>query len=124
MSLYTEHRFTKLWYAAASIVHVLPLLMLLNETDKSNLLAGSCKLYLESEFFITELKLLEYFTYKVTLPFLYFMEISEQTNFLRLYNDHKEGKINMLEKYLVKYLYVVVEELSSILEKEIIHLVY
>lgn len=46
--MYHERRFTKLGYAAASILHALPLLQrLLNETTRSNLFLESYKLYLD-----------------------------------------------------------------------------
>ena len=94
MSLYHERRFTKLGYAATSILHTLPLLQrLLNETTCSNLLVESCKLYLDCEFFLTELRLLSYFSYKVTLPLLNCVEISDQNTLLslfpKLYTDLK-----------------------------------
>ena len=79
MSLYHERRFTKLGYSAASILHALPLLqMLLTETPKSNLLVEACRLYLECEFLLTELKVLSYFTFKVTPLFLNFVEKNNQ----------------------------------------------
>ena len=71
MSLYHERRFTKLGYAAASIVNAFDLLkQLVTETSANNLLVQACKLYLESETFLTELKVLAFFTHKVTMPLL------------------------------------------------------
>ena len=68
MSLYHQRRFAKLGYSAASILAALPLLqMLLNETEKDNLLVQACRLYIECDFFLTELQALAYFTHKVTL---------------------------------------------------------
>ena len=81
MSLYHQRRFAKLGYSAASILTALPLLqMLLDETEKSNLLVQACCMYMQCEFFITELHALSYFTHKTTLPLLNCVEISDQEN--------------------------------------------
>ena len=79
MSLYHQRRFAKLGYSAASILNALPLLeMLLDETEKNNLLVQSCRMYLQCEFFLTELHALAYFTHKVTLPLLNCVEVCDQ----------------------------------------------
>ena len=70
MSMYKERRFTKLGYCAASFLQALPqLLTLLSKTRVTNLLIESCRLYLHCKLFITELRLLAYFTKHVTLPY-------------------------------------------------------
>ena len=126
MSLYKERRFTKLGYSAASILHALPLLqMLLVETPKSNLLVEACRLYLECEFFLTELKVLSYFTFKVTLLFLNFVEKNNQEKLLvmlpKLHEDLKNLNLDTLREFIVKYRHVDVPELRSQLEQEIIN---
>ena len=82
LSLY-QRRFAKLGYSAASILAALPLLqMLLNETEKDNLLVQACRLYIECEFFITELQVLAYFTHRITLPFLNCVEEVDQSKLI------------------------------------------
>ena len=44
--------------------------MLLLEIEKNSLLVQVCRLYVECEFFLTELHVLAYFTHNVTLPLL------------------------------------------------------
>ena len=69
-------------------------------------------MFLDSEFFITELSLLAFFMHKVSLPLLNFVEKSSQEELLRvfpkLYEDLQKGKIDTLEQYLVKYSHIVV----------------
>ena len=56
MSLYHQRRFAKLRYSTTSIIAALDLKQMLpHETEKNNLLVQSCKLYMECEFFFTEL---------------------------------------------------------------------
>ena len=63
MSLYYQQRFAKLAYSAPSILAALPLPeLLLLQTKKDNLLLQACRMYLECEFFITELHAPVYFT--------------------------------------------------------------
>ena len=125
MSLYHERRFTKLGYSAASLIHAVPLLqMLLDETSKSNLLVEACKLYLECEFFLIELQVLAYFTYKITLPLLNCVERSDQAALLKifpkLHHDLKNGNMNTLQDFIVNYRHVPVNEPNTDLEKEIL----
>ena len=98
----------------------------MNETEKTNLLVEACKLYLECDFFVTELKLLAYFTYKVTLPYLYFVEISDQQKLLdmlpRLHKDLQEGRMDRLKDYVIPYHHVVVQEPNSLLERKVLRL--
>ena len=75
MALYHERRFTKLGFSAASIINALPYLqMLLNKSHLSNQHIEAIRLFLDSEFFLTELSVLAYFTHKVSLPLLYCVE--------------------------------------------------
>ena len=56
ISLYEEHRFTKLGYSVASILDALPYLcMFLNESHLTNQHIKIVFIFLHSEFFITEL---------------------------------------------------------------------
>ena len=77
LALYHERRFTKLGQASASILHAKPVIdKLLSETNKSNLLVQSCRLFMDLEFFLTEIYLLSYLTHNVTFPFLNAVETS------------------------------------------------
>ena len=113
ISLYQERRFTKLGCSAASILDALfyPR-MLLNESHLTNQHIEIVCMFLDSEFFITELSVLAFFTHKVSLPLLNFVEISSQEELLRvfpkLYEDLQKGKMDTLEQYLVTYCHIVV----------------
>ena len=103
MSLYHKRRFTALGYAAAAILAAWSLLTkLLMDTSANNLLVQACKLYLESEI---ELKVLAYFTHKVTLPLLNCIAIGNQNELLeifpKLWRDLKFGDMDTLTEYLV-----------------------
>ena len=81
--LYQERRFAKLGKSAAALMEAYPILrMVLDETHTSNQLVDSCHIYMESELFLSELRALAYFNYRVTFPFLYFVELSSQTELL------------------------------------------
>ena len=126
MSLYHERRFTKLGYSAGSILHAYPLLqMLLAETSKSNLLVEACKLYMGCELFLTELKLLAYFTHKVTLPLLNCVEKSNQNVLLvllpKLFEDLKKGCTDTLKDFIVQYRHVPVKSIDNELENEMLN---
>ena len=76
-SFYQGRRFTKLGYSAASILDALPCLrMLLNESLLTSQHIEIVLMFLDSEFFITELSVLAFLTHKVSLPLLKFVEIS------------------------------------------------
>ena len=113
IAMYYERRFTKLGYSAASILEALPYLrMLLDETHLSNQHVEIVRMFLDSEFLITELQTLAYFTHTITLPFLYFVEVNSQEELLKmfplLYNDLNEGKMDTLKDYIVVYPHVKV----------------
>ena len=127
MSLYHQRRFAKLGHSAASILSALPLLqMLLLETEKDNLLVQACRMYIECEFFISELQALAYFTHKVTLPLLNCVEVCDQLSLLtilpQLYNDLCVYNMNTLDKYSVVYKHLEIKEPDNDLVKEIIRL--
>lgn len=66
-----ERRFTKTWYFTACILDVPPhLRMLTNESRIVNQHIEIERIFLDSEFFITELSVLAYFTRRVTLTLL------------------------------------------------------
>ena len=124
MPLYHQRRFAKLVYSAASGFDLLQ--MLLHETKKNNLLVQSCKLYMECEFFFTELQVLSDLYYKVTLPSLNFVETSSQKDLLQilpaLYCDLADSNMHTLDKYHISYKHLPVGELDSDLVKEILYL--
>ena len=113
LAIYHGHRFTKLGYSSASILQSLQYLQLLiNETHLSNQHVEVVKLLLDSEFLFTELEALSYFTHKVTLPFLHFVEVSTQQDLLKvfpkLYEDLSNGLMNTLDEYVVHYPHIKV----------------
>ena len=106
--MYYERRFTKPGYSAASVLQSLPYLSILpNESHLSKQHIEIVRMFLDSEFLITELQVLAYFTHVVTLPFLYFVEVNSQNELLemfpRLFNDLKRGTIDALKEYWVDY---------------------
>ena len=122
IAMYYERRFTKLGYSAASILEALPYLrMLLDETHLSNQHVEIVRMFLDAEFLITELHVLAFFTHKITLPFLYFVEVNTQEDLLdmfpKLFGDLKVGKMDTLQDYIVEYTHVQVrtptEEIAS-----------
>ena len=113
MSLYHQRRFAKLRYSTTSIIAALDLKQMLpHETEKNNLLVQSCKLYMECEFFFTELEALSYFTDKVTLPLLNCVKTSSHKKTYFRYFQHC-----ILDKYCVSYKHLPVAEPDSELVK-------
>ena len=124
LAMYYE-RFTKLGYSAASILEAMPYLrMLLDETHLSNQHVEIVRMFLDSEFLITELSVHAYFTHTVTLPFLYFVEVNTQDDLLkmfpRLYDDLIGGKLDTLKDYVVIYPHVKVRKPNTDLELTIL----
>ena len=108
VAMYYERRFTKLGYSAASILQALPYLrMLLNESHLSNQHVEIVRMFLDSEFLVTELQVLAYFTNTITLLFLYFVEVNSNEELLEmfplLFEDLKVGGIETLIEYRVEY---------------------
>ena len=121
MALYKERRFTKLGYSCASVLNALPYLqMLLNETHLSNQHTDMVRMFLDNELFFVELKVLSYFTFKVTLPLLNAVEVSTQDElceiFPKLYHDLAAGIMNTLDKFTVQHRHLVVEGPKTELE--------
>ena len=90
--LYQQRRFAKLGKAAASVVDAYPILkLLLDEVQETNQLVEACKIYIESEIFLTELEVLAYFNHKVTFPFLHCVEKAH--NWIYCLYSHNSMKI-------------------------------
>ena len=111
LSLYKERRWAALGYQCGTVFDCVPLFSrLLNETPKSNLLIESCLLYLENEFILTVFKMLSWFTYKVTMPYINCVNMSTQSELLEilpiLVSDLYEGKLDTLDKFSVKWTHV------------------
>ena len=110
-SLYKEKRFTRLGYQAGAVYDCIPFFrQILNETPLNNLLVRACRIYLENDFIIAGLKALANFTYKVTMPFLNFVERTDQDSLVdvlpKLCTDLKNGRMDTLSEYLVEWKHV------------------
>ena len=98
-SLYKEKRFTRLGYQAGAVFECIPFFkQVLEETPLNNLLILGCRLYLENDFVVAGLKALAYFTYKVTMAYLNFIERSDQNALVeilpKLYTDLTLKKVD------------------------------
>ena len=118
ISLYQKRRFTQLGYTAASIIDAMPYLsMLVNESHLANQHIETVRMFLDCGFFITELFALAYFTLKVSLPLLNFVEISSQSGLLKvfsqLYADLVDGKMDTLREFSVEYRHIQIPNLTS-----------
>ncbi|KAK6179055.1 hypothetical protein SNE40_011501 [Patella caerulea] len=125
-SIYKERRFAKLGYTASTILyHLSDYEQLLIQTKSNNQLVQACRVYLECEFIVIGLKVLSWFTYKVTLPFLNMVELCSQKDLLnilpKLYDDLSTNSLDTLCNYQVNYSFEVSEPLSAI-EKHILSL--
>ena len=110
-SLYKERRFTRLGHTAGALADCAPYFKrMLNETSKNNLLTRACSLYLESEFIMTALKALSFFTYKVTMPYLNMVERCNQNDLVKilpkLCRDLEKGNLETLADYHVPWMHV------------------
>ena len=115
---FTEKRFTKLGYSAASILNALPYLrMFLSEIHFWNQHVEIVRMFLSSEFFMTELTALAYFIHCISLPLLNFVEVNPQDKLLdmfpKLFQDLRNGKMDTLSNYLFVYMYVSIEPPTS-----------
>ena len=125
-SQYRERRFAKLGYVASTILHHIDDYEdLLKDTKSNNQLVQACRVYLECDFVIIGLKVLSWFTYKVTLPFLNMVELSSQKELLSilptLYDDLSAASLETLSDYKVNYSFEPPEPLSAV-EKHILDL--
>ena len=123
--LYQQRRFAKLGKSASSILDAKDILqMLLDEVDSTNQLTETCKIYLSSELFLTELECLSFFNYFVTFPFLNCVEVSSQSELLqiipKLHNDLLQKKTDTLKKFVVQPRGIPVPQLSSDVSEEIV----
>ena len=124
--IYQQRRFAKLGKAAISILEAKDILqMLVDEVEGTNQLVESCKIYLSSELFVTELECLAYFNHYVTFPFLNSIETSSQTDLLvqlpALYKDLNNNKsVDTLKKFVVSIHGMSTPTLSSDLSKKIV----
>ena len=121
IGLYKECRFTKLGYTCAALLDAMPMInILLDKTHLVNKHVEAARMYTQCDFFLTELIVIAYFSYHVTLPFLNFVEKSTQDTLLKilpkLYEDLKNNNINTLEDFRVKYSHIIVEDLTEPLQ--------
>ena len=71
LNLYQGRRFAEFGYLCASILDELPyLLRLVDETHTNNLHVETVRIYLNCEFFLTELAVAAYFSHHVNFPLL------------------------------------------------------
>ena len=123
--LYQQRRFAKLGKAAASILNAKEILnMLLDEIQSTNQLTESCRIYMSSELFMTQLECLAFFNHYVTFPFLNCVEISSQEELLqilpKLYADLLLLKTDTLNKFVVNMRGIPVPTLTTDVAKEIV----
>ena len=83
-------------------------------------------MFLDSEFFSTELSVLAYFTLKVRLPFLHCVEISAQAQLCRflpkLYKDLKEKNMDTLQQLFVPCCHVELQQPLTNTELKLLNL--
>ena len=125
LSLYRERRFTKLGYSCSSILDALPYIrMVLDETHLSNQHVEIVRMLLDSELLLSQLNCLSYFTYKISLPLLNFIEVGTQDDLskilLNLFEDLSLGKMDTLDSYIVQYRHIKIEEPVSELEVKLL----
>ena len=125
-ALYLERRFTKLGYSAGSVVDCIPQFeKVLERTHLNNLLVEACRLYISNDYIIAALRCLSFFTRKVTMPYLNFIEKGNQQDLVemlpKLYMDLKQGKVDTLERYEVEWTHVQEHPPTGELEKYIIY---
>ena len=75
------------------------------------------RMFLDLEFFITELTGFAYFTHYVSLVLLNFLEVNSQDKLLeifpKLFQDLKNRKMDTLSDYLVEYYHVTIKAPTS-----------
>ena len=118
-SQFQERRFAKLGYTAATILyHLAEYQGLLEKTKANNQLVQACRVYLECEFILIGLKVLAWFTYTITLPFLNMVEKTTQADLLhilpRLHNDLKAKRMDTLQNYHIEYSFQPEEPVSPV----------
>ncbi|KAG1655467.1 NADH dehydrogenase [ubiquinone] 1 alpha subcomplex assembly factor 3 [Nymphon striatum] len=113
--------------AASSVLQAKDIIqMVIDEVEGTIQLVESCRIYLPSELFITELECLAYFNHFVTFLFLNCVQISSQGQLLellpKLHNDLIKGKIDTLQNYIVSIHGMPTPTLSNNLSTKIIEM--
>ena len=113
--LYQQRLFTKLVKAAASFLEAFPITKKdLDETYNNTSLIKACKLYIESQLFITELEVLAFFNHHVTYPFLNCIENCNQKDLLdilpTLYHDLINYSTDSLSKYKLTMQHINIQQ--------------
>ena len=94
--------------------------MLLAETNSNSLHVQAAKLYLDSDFFLSCLTALAYFTYRVTLPLLNCVEICSQEQLLpiltSLVTDLAQCNMTTLEEYKVEWRNISLPEPNDVVK--------
>ena len=106
-------------YTAGAILHHLDdYHASLQKTTSNEMLVQACRLYLECEYVLIGLKVLAWFTFCITLPFLNMTEVSTQKDLVSilpcLHDDLLEKKTNTLSQYRVPYSFQLDEPESPI----------
>ena len=117
--LFRERRFAQMGYTAGAILHHLDdYHASLQKTTSNEMLVQACRLYLECEYVLIGLKVLAWFTFCITLPFLNMTEVSTQKDLVSilpcLHDDLLEKKTNTLSQYRVPYSFQLDEPESPI----------
>ena len=74
-----------------------------SKKQSNNQLVQACRIYLECDFILIGLKVLYWFTFKVTMPFLNMVELSTQKDLdilPKLHDDHSAGVLDRLSEYI------------------------
>ena len=83
---------------------------ILNEIPLNNLLVRSCSIYVENQFIVAGLKALAVFTFKVTMPYLNFVERGSQGDLIeklpQLFKDLSEAKLDTMAQYKVDWTHI------------------
>ena len=76
------------------------------------MLVRSCRIYVENHFIVAGPKALAVFTFKVTMPYLNFVEKSSQGDIIeklpQLFKDLSEAKLDTMAQYKVDWTHVKV----------------
>lgn len=118
-TVFKERRFGQMGYTAAAVIyHLNDIRELLLRTKSNNTLVRACKVYVENSYILNGLRSLSIFCYKVTLPFMNFMEKETQIECVKmiptLYNDFKVGNLETLKHYVVDFSFPISEENDTI----------
>ena len=127
LSLYIERRWTKTGYTAGVLVECVPILRkIFSDTSLNNMLVHACHLYLECDFIIAAMRAFANFDYFVTMPYLNFIEKSDQNELCQslplLYQGLKNGNLTTLKEYHVEWTHISMKGLAptSLLDKHLL----